>query len=327
MKLLLVPPCLLLLAGPRDEVTLAWSPAEESVLVRTFDAEASNRLAAITYHIGDQDFEEENLPEYRMEFQEHVVVRDELAAAGEGRPRVLVRRFEELTQETSTTFGEDEQTSSASSPLVERSVRFTWNEEDERYEVEAADDGELEDEVAALLEEDMDLRLVLPPGEVEVDDEWELDARLYLAFMWPSGLVEWRDEDQEGDTSVEDRARNRQTIENLAGEGRARLLELRDEDGRTLAVIEVELDVETSLEFEVEEVGTITTRIAREVAGQILWDVAAGYAVSAELEGEGVRETTRPRTHESEEGEVFEYEETERTEGEIRYVATIEREE
>ena len=167
MKLLLVPPCLLLLAGPRDEVTLTWSPAEESVLVRTFDAEASNRLAAITYHVGDQDFEEENLPEYRMEFQEHVVVRDELAAAGEGRPRVLVRRFEELTQETSTTFGEDEQTSSASSPLVERSVRFTWNEEDERYEVEAADDGELEDEVAALLDEDMDLRLVLPPGERE----------------------------------------------------------------------------------------------------------------------------------------------------------------
>lgn len=331
MKLLLVPATLLALSGPRDEVALRFSPAEESVFVRTFDAEASYRLASVAYRIGDQEIEPEGeLADVRMEFQEHVVVRDRLGSSEDGRPSVLVRRFEELSQETSYSFEEEESTSLASSPLVARSVRFTWNDEDERYDVEAADDGELEDEVAALLDEDMDLRLVLPAGEVEVGDEWELDARLYLAFMWPSGLVEWRDDEQEEDTADEDRERNRQTIENLEGGGTATLKELREEDGRRLAVIALTLDIETRLEF-AQEMGeesvSVTTVIARELAGEILWDLEAGHAVAAALEGEASRETTRTGEVENEDGETFELAETERHEGTVRYQATIEREE
>jgi hypothetical protein len=329
MKTLLVPACLLALSSTRDEVALRFTPAEESVFVRTFDAEASYHLAALSYRLGELEFEEEELGDVRMEFQEHVAVRDELAAAGEARPRVLVRRFEELSQETSYSSGEEEQTTRAGSPLEERSVRFTWDEDEERFAVDAADDEELADEVAELLDEDMDLRLVLPDGEVEVGDEWELDARLYLAFMWPGGLLDWRDEEQEEDTAAEDRARNRQTIDNLEGTGRARLAELLEEDGRTLAVLEVELAIETGLEFELEEegmTGTMTTRIERELEGRILWDIEAGHAVSAELEGEAVRETTRPHQAENEEGDTVEYFSIERQEGTVRYTATIERE-
>lgn len=330
MKLLLVPPCLLLLAGPRDEVSLAFAPTDESVLVRTFDAEASYRLAGVSFRVGDEEIEPEGeLADLRMEFQEHVKVTDELGPVADGRPASLVRRFDELSQETSWAPAEEDNTSSASSPFQGRRVRFTWNDEDERFEAVAADDKDLDDELAGLLDEDMDLRLLLPAAEVEVGDEWELDARLYLAFMWPGGLLEWQDEGQEEDTSAEDRERNRQTIENLTGEGRATLKELREEDGRTLAVIAVELDIQTSLEFEQEageESIRITTVIERELAGEILWDVAAGHAVSAELEGDAARETTRAGAVEDEEGQTIELAETERHEGTVAYHATIERE-
>jgi hypothetical protein len=327
MKLLLVPPCLLLLAGPRDEVTLAFAPRDETVLLRTFDAEASYRLAGVSYRIGDQEIEPDGFADLRMEFQEHIQVRDELGVVADGRPASLVRRFDELSQETSWSAGEEESTSSGSSPFQDRRVRFTWSDEDERYEAAAADDEELDDELAALLDEDMDLRLLLPADEVEVGDSWELDARIYLAFMWPSGLLEWQDDGQEEDTSTEDRERNRQTIENLSGAGTATLEELREEDGRRLAVIAVELDIETRLEFEQEpgEV-TVTTVIERELAGRILWDIDAGHATSAELEGDAARTTTRSGEVENEEGETFDLAETERHEGTVRYRATIERE-
>ncbi|MEQ1893243.1 MAG: hypothetical protein ABL998_11910, partial [Planctomycetota bacterium] len=272
---------------------------------------------------------EGELADKRMEFQEHVKVTDELGPVADGRPASLVRRFDELSQETSWAPAEEDSTSSAGSPFQGRRVRFTWNDEDERFEAAAADDKDLDDELAALLDEDMDLRLLLPAAEVEVGDEWELDARLYLAFMWPGGLLEWQEKGQEEDTSAEDRARNHQTIENLTGEGRATLKELREEDGRTLAVIAVELDIQTSTEFEQElgeETITVTTVIERELAGEILWDVEAGHAASAELEGEATRETTRSGEVENEDGETFELAETERHEGTVSYHATIERE-
>ena len=328
MKLLPTAAALLALSAPRDEVTLRFAPVDEVVLVRTFDAEASYRLSAVSYWVDGEEIETEAEPaDLRMEFQEHVQVRDTLGASAAGRPETLERAFLELSQETSWSAGEESSSTSSKSPFVNRRVRFTWDDEDERYAVEAADDGELEEELAELLDEDMDLRLVLPDGEVEVGDEWDVDVRLYLAFMWPSGLLEW----QEGEDapSPEDRARNRQTIENLSGEGRARLSEIVEEDGRSVAVIALELDLATELEFE-QEMGeqtlTVTTQIARTLEGELRWDLAAGHALSAELEGEATRTTTRSGEVENEEGESYTLAESEHHEGTLRYRATIEEE-
>lgn len=221
MKLILAAAALLALSATRDEVALRFAPDEDTVLVRTFDAEASYRLSSLIYAIEGEELDTgEELADVRMEFQEHVQVRDTLGASADGRPETLVRTFEELSQETSWSAGEETSATTSSSPFEGRRVRFTWDDEDERHTAEAADDEELEAELAALLDEDMDLRLVLPEDEVGVGDSWDVDVRLYLAFMWPGGLVEWQEGEEEA--SAEDRARNRQTIENLTGEGRAR---------------------------------------------------------------------------------------------------------
>jgi len=326
MKFLPIAAALLALSAPRDEVALRFAPADEVVLMRTFDAEASYRLSTVTYAIDGEELETDGeLADLRMEFQEHVTVRDTLGATEDGRPTTLVRAFEELAQETSWSAGEETSSSTSSSPFQGRRVRFTRDDEDDTYTAEAADDKELESELADLLDEDMDLRLVLPEDEIEVGDEWNVDARLYVAFMWPSGLLEWQEGEEE--SSAEDRARNLQTIENLSGEGRARLAEIVEEDGQRIAVIALELDIATELEFEQElgeETVTVTTVIERTLEGELRWDLEAGHAISAELEGEASRETTRSGEVENEEGESFTLTETERHEGTVRYRATIE---
>lgn len=345
MKTLLVPLALLLFPAPHDEVRLVFAPADEPALLRTFDAEASYHLAGMSLRFGDEEIEPEgDVPEYRMEFQEHVQVRDQLGPLEDGRPTHLVRHFEELSQESSQSEGGEDTTSAAGSPLEGRSVRFEWNAEDERYDVSSADDQELDDDLAAQLDEDLDLRLLLPKNAVSEGDEWEVDARLYLAFMWPSGLLEWQEKDakdEEDEDPEEQRTLNRQTIENLEGEGHATLKELREEDGRTVAVIGLRLVIDTSTESEQEitpeaaaedeEEGELEpftlksgTRIHRELEGEVLWDVAGGHALGAELAGEGVRELFRSRSFETPEGPM-EMSEVQRLEGTLRYQARIER--
>jgi hypothetical protein len=335
MKLLLLPLCLVFLSAPaRDAVALRFEPEEGTVLKRTFQAEAKYHLADSSLSInGEAQEKTEETPDYHMSFLERIAVTDDLKKVADGRPTELVRTFDELTQNTDSV-GDKESSSTYASPLAGRKVRFTWDPDAERYDVEAADDGELDEDVAAWLAEDLDLRLVLPSKEVEAGDEWELDPKLYLAFMWPSGLLDFHPEGQELDEA--DRAPSRQTIEHLEGSGTARLEEVREEDGVRVAVIHVELELKTGsastlpaiegqqpeLEFEVE--------IERKVKGTILWDLEHAHARSATLDCDATRLTTRKGTvtGEDEDGEEasIEIEENSLLEGTIRYEATIERE-
>lgn len=331
---LLVAPLFL---SPRatEDVALHFEAEDGTVLKRTFDAHAEYERTDVELSIDGEPVEGLEVVELAMDFDEHIAVTDDLRSIADGRPTELVRTFDELSQETKFSSGEESQESSSSSDLEGRAVRFKWADDD--YEVESADDGdELDERVSAWLSEDMDLRRVLPDGDVSVGDEWEIDPRLYLAFMWPGGLLEFRDEGEE--VTDEDRRMNEQTIERLQGTGSARLEEVRDEDGVRVAVIHVQLEVTTGCdgtmkgtaeseegEDEPYEIG-IEVEIERTIEGTILWDLDHGHAHSAELDAEASRQTTRTRSVETEKGEV-EVEESELLEGKIRYECTIEREE
>jgi len=339
MKLLLPSIALVLLSNSaRDEIALGYAPADGTVLKRSFEAEAEYHLADLSATIdGEAIGREGELPEDSSSFVERIVVTDTLGAVADGRPTELVRKFDELSQSDASSNGEEEATSSLESALQGRSVRFRWDEEAGRYQASAADDDELDDDVATWLAEDMDLRLVLPAHEVEVGDDWELDPKLYLAFMWPSGLLGFHVEGEEADESSD--SFSRQTIERLEGTGTARLEEVRDEDGTRVAVLHVELEVKTgsdsvvpALEHEGEVVRpelTVEVEIERTVEGTILWDLEHGHALSAELTCEASRQQTRSWTMTGEkDGEEVsvDVEESLLYEGTIRYTASIERE-
>lgn len=337
MKLLLLPVALLLFSAPtRDELALRFEPEEGTVLKRVFEAEAEYHLTDLSASIDGEPLERSGeLPDYGMSFQEHIAVTDTLQSVSDGRPTELVRTFDELSQaNTDSSEGEDTETT-LTSPLQGRSVRFSWDAEDERYEIEAADEGELDEGLAAWLAEDLDLRLVLPPGEVAPGDEWELEAKLYLAFMWPSGLLDFHVEGEE--PSEEDRAPSRQTIERMEGSGTARLEEVREEDGLRLAVIHVELEITTGSEttlpaLEEDELARpeikIEVEIERTLTGTILWDLEHGHAHSAELECKASRLHSESWTVAGEQdGEELsaDVEQARMLEGTIHYRATIER--
>lgn len=338
MKLLLPPIALLLLSSTRDELTLRYAPEEGTVLKRTYVAEAEYHLADLSASIDGEPLERpEELPDFRMGFEEHIVVTDTLRSVADGRPTELLRTFDELRQDSSDSSGDEEVESTMTSSLQGRTVAFRWDDDEERFSAEAADEEDLDDSLAQWLAEDMDLRLVLPDGEVEVDDEWEIDPKLYLAFMWPSGLLDFRAEDDE-EPNDDERSMSRQTIENLEGSGKARLEEIREEDGVRVAVIHVELEITTGSEsvlpalsegeFERPEI-TIEVEIERTLEGTILWDLEHGHALSAELECEASRlhSESWTVTGENDEGDTVEaeIEQARLLEGTIKYTATIER--
>jgi len=339
MKFLLPPLALFCLASSaREGVTLRYAPEEGTVLQRTFVAEASYHLADMSASIDGEALDRpDELPDYRMGFEEHIAVTDTLRSVADGRPLELVRTFDELRQESTDSVGEEETESTLSSHLQGRSVTFRWDEDEERFMAEASDGEELDDGVAAWLAEDMDLRLVLPAEEVEVGDEWEIAPELYLAFMWPSGLLDFRAADAE-EPSDDERSMSRQTIERIEGSGTARLEEVREEDGVRVAVLSVELEITTGSDsvlpalseddIERPEI-TIEVEIERTLAGTILWDLEHGHALSAEFECEASRLHTESWTitGENDEGEEIEaeVEQSRLLEGTIKYSATIER--
>src|SRR5262245_46330763 len=119
MKLLLAPIALLALTSPaRDTVALRFAPEEGTVLKRTFIAEAQYHLADLRASIDGEPIERpEELPDYKMGFEEHISVTDKLGAVADGRPSEVVRTFDELKQESTDSIGEEESESTLKSSL------------------------------------------------------------------------------------------------------------------------------------------------------------------------------------------------------------------
>ena len=251
MKVLLVPASLFVLAGSTSE-EVAYAPEEGLTLTRTFEARATFTLDEVSATIDGEELEAPTEFDYEFDSLERIVVTDEILEAEDGRPTDLLRTFDELLQETTYRNSEEETEVLSTSEMEGRTIRFYWDDEDEAYVVES-DDGEdeLEDDTLAFLLEDMDLRLALPDGEVEEGDEWSVDPAAYLTLMWPGGLLDFLDEG-EAEKDPVSREMNEEVIENLDGEGSATLVEFREEDGARVAVISLELDVETWADSDVE---------------------------------------------------------------------------
>ncbi len=337
MKILLAPALLFLFSNRGEEVVLQFAPEAHASLRRTFLAEAEYHLADLTGSVDGEVMDRpEEIPAYSTSFTEHIQVLDTLEACDGGRPTEFTRTFEVLRQENSEALDGEESSIELSSSLQGRRLRFEYDGGEAGYHIKADDEEDLEQEQAEWLAADMDLLLLLPDHEVEPGDEWEVDPKLYLAFMWPSGLLDFHSEEE--DPSAEDRLASQQTIEHLEGSGRARLKEVREEGEVLVAVIHLELGIKTGSSrvwppseeegLERPEV-TAEVHIERQVAGTIVWDIQGGHALSAELDCQASRLVTESfmafGQHDGEGAEVL-VEQGRLLEGRIRYEARIERE-
>jgi len=270
---------------------------EGTTLRRTFESESAFELSALELVLDGEPHPAGRLDGISIERTQRIVVEDDLGPPSSGRPRRLVRYFEEAEEETlrsvSGPDGVTEATRPARSDLEGRSVSFELGlDEQGEYAVDwERNPGE--DELLDDLVEDMDLRAFLPAGEVEEGDAWDVPVSAWRLLSRPGGVEPVADDRSE----IEERLA-RELRENLEGEIGARFLGRREVDGATVAVVALEValasearvPVPTGDEAEVHQ----ALRRTEELEGELLWDLDGGHLHSLELSGraEGLERTT-----------------------------------
>lgn len=273
---------------------LEWKVAAKSELERTFELDTRLELESRVLTIDGEaaDDEDASALEIRSHATETYVFVDSIVRVARGRPAELVRRFEKLAQsdETRVEDGADGETTVTEfdSALEGRSVRFTWDEETGEYErelvrTEGEPEGAADAELVAGLVEDLDLRGILPESAVDIGEAWEFDVRALDRMLRPGGDLQLLGSDGEGEDEDFDRHVDEAIDATLKGKATARLASLREVEGRNCAVLSIEGETTANGEFEDDDLGGVTIELASRATGEIVWDLAAGHVVSAEL--------------------------------------------
>jgi len=304
----------LLLAGGAGE-RLQFAPAAGSSVTKSFAATGEFALDELSLIADGQDVGAMiGSLEVAMETSSRIVVTDVYRSAAEGRPTELLRTFDELESRTKLNMSQVPEIPEmeATSELTGKTVRFLWNAETSDYEV-SFHESEGEASLLEGLEEDMDLRFLLPDEEVKPDGTWEIELTELGALMMPGGNLRMLPTDaaaadpealalMEGlmDTF------GQKVGEKLEGQCQCTFKGLRTGDEAKLAEIELEIQLAASLdmrefiqqaiqagiaqtgqEIEVDfDIATADLTADYEGTGTLLWDTAAGRVHSFSLQGD-----------------------------------------
>jgi hypothetical protein len=247
-----------------------------------------------------------------MTMSQRVVVTDEFGPMGDGRPARLVRSYDELTQQSDFSIqmemmpeGSQDRSIEAASELEGKKVVFAWDEDDGAYE-KSFDGGEGDAELLEGLEEDMDLRAILPAGEVSEGDIWAVDVKRLRTLLAFGGNLQLKPEDQEdldmsgmpGMDSMSDFSAVFGDM--LEGEATAEYRGTREVDGVNCAVIHLVVDISASADISDKvrdamgdmpeqitsaEIDHMDLELELEGEGDLYWDLAAGVPHTFELTG------------------------------------------
>jgi len=304
---------LLASTGPRDQV--AFGPEEGTSLTKTFQSEGIFELDDFSAILDGQDMSA-MLGSFEVSFDTSstVSVTDTYGPSEEGRPLRLERSFETLEGEASSSMDSDMGSETDSMPLSSdlegTTVVFAWDEEEEDYSVSFDGDGG-DEELLEGLEEEMDLRFLLPEDSVSEDDTWEVPLTAFAALITPGGNLNMSSGDADGLGDFEDVLDELQSeltgdqADMLAGTAQCTYTGVREEDGAELAEIAIEIEISTStdildlvlgiaesvaedsgeempLEFEIADL-----EVEIEAEGVLLWNTEAGHFHSLELSSDG----------------------------------------
>jgi len=230
----------------------------------------------------------------------------------------LKRTYDEISIEGEGYWESDEESDESSfagtSEIEGATVLFAWDEESEEYSASSED---LDDDVLEKLSYDFDFTMLLPDGEVSVDDHWSIDAERFegMFAMWEGLPLDWDTGDSE---TSEEEAVEPDVERTTEGELTATFHGPRDEKGVEVAVITLEGTIEESVLRDVEDTqewGSHSFHEDRtgtsEVAGEILWNLASGHlhSISLQVESEGESRSTNTSTSNGQE-HSFEHDES-----------------
>jgi hypothetical protein len=244
----------------------------ESTAVRIYDA-AIDQLVDVTSTIG-----------MTIDQSGTIEVADEYLAIADGRPAKLRRTFaridEREDQHARYAMGggrpdnHQDHLKLEASELEGRSVVFTLGSGASAYATAFANEGG-DDALLDGLNEDMDFRFLLPPGKVAVGEEWAVDPKLCGAIVAPGGDLKLKQKDASSDPGW---SIGRELRKNLEGKAKAVWKGVREEDGRRVGVVGVELDLKSAGESRAKDTkaGAIRFRMDLALAGDLVWDLEAG---------------------------------------------------
>jgi hypothetical protein len=305
----------LLVASKPNAIKLTFSPAAGSSLTKTFSNSVEFALDDMTMLMNGE--ENPMMPQIEMDMamESTVSVTDTYDSISRGKPTKLTRTFDEISTEMDISMvvdamgqvQEENPTGSGSSDLEGETVVFTWDADDDEYVVSFPED-EGDDDLLENLVEDMDLRALLPKDEVSEGDSWDLPLVSLIDILGPGGdlKLDFNMDGQEvsGGPPPEMMVNFREMMgDMLDGEATATFAGMTEVDGVSLAVIEIEIEIDTAKDMSelIEELvgeelpegmdfnlDRVDVEFAYEASGQCLWNVRAGHAHSLSLEGEAV---------------------------------------
>lgn len=317
----------LLLGAPLALILLAWALPGEKV---SFHPDAGQTVVKTFTTVVQLELEDMNMlvngeappvdmSELTMEMGilQVVTVSDEYAAVGEGRPERLKRTYETISSDTSITqqfpmAGIDmDETIGSQSELEGQMVIFEWDEEEGEL-VPSFEDEETDEELLEDLNEDMDLRALLPSDEVSEGDTWDIDLEELGRILAAGGdlkIVPNEDDmpdmgGMSGMQGMSGMSSANQFVGDLEGTATAEFSGIEEVDGARVAVIEIEIEVTSSQDLTEEvreqmegleppegmppmdiEVGFMDLEFALEARGILHWNQAAGVVHSFEMKG------------------------------------------
>lgn len=309
---LLAAPTLLSALPTRD--TLAFTPKAGASLSMTYTMVSENSLDDMSMSMNGQEMPMEM--EMNMSNTMKVSFSDELLEVEGSAPTRFKRTFNTILTEVSTEVamdmmgqGQDETVGGrGTSELEGKTVAFTWK--DGEYTTAWAD----EEKGAAELLENHDphawLAGLLPKEAVSEGGTWDIETTALMGILAPCGDLHLEVEMEVGDMAMSMGpdavmlTNLRQLMDGaLEGSFTGKLAGYRDVDGVTMAVIELEVEIdsvsdmaemirekmEESLppEMPIEmDISNVDVSLTLEATGELLWDAKAGVPGGLTLEGE-----------------------------------------
>ena len=310
----------LLLAAPAvallrhgDPERVVFGPAAGSKLTKTFVNSMDLELDDMSMLMNGEPAPFMDNMEMHMKSTATITVTDTYSELGEGRPKKLLRAFDEIGTDIEMDMSvevmgqaqEQSPTGTGTSKLTGKTVQFELA--DEAYQTSFPEGEEGDPELLKGLVEDMDLRVMLPgSGSASVGDSWDIDLHGLVDVLAPGGDlkmdIEMEGDDMMGagvDPSMGSNLRE-YFGEMIDGSAKGTLTEVREAGDARVAVIDLAIEIDTSAdmsEFMMEQMGEqvpegIEVSLSRadvefelELKGQLLWNLTAGHVHGLELEG------------------------------------------
>ncbi|MCY2959549.1 MAG: hypothetical protein NTY35_05225 [Planctomycetota bacterium] len=315
-KVLLLPALLLplpLLLGSNAPATrVAFAVAEGKSLTKTFEVKADLSLEDMT--MGGAAGGMVPDMEMTMGVAYKVGVTDDYVKVEGGAPKKLKRTFDSLSSDVATSMKmeimgqsrDQDSNVSAASELEGKSVLFTWDAEKKEYK-RAFDPTGGEEKLLEGLREDMDLRALLPSGEVKEGEEWEIEPKALVDVLAPGGNLALKPKEGGeaagmgmGSSGMENMAE--MFGDDLEGKSKAQFTGMREVDGVQMAVVKLTIAMKAKTDMtervreqmkkgdlppEVEgmEFESVDIEYALEAEGELLWNVGGGHFHSLDLSG------------------------------------------